>query len=224
MTSGSRFVAGLDVGDDWQDERVWPKANPSLPSLPGSPLPAEQVEEAKAMPSRQSIVRRLNFCEWVECATTWLDMAKVRACAVPPLDLAAFAGQSCIVGIDIGATESLTVVALVFRAAGRNRPRCGPRLHGGGRPPRPRAAGPAAVRRLGRGRPSHTDARPDRAARTGPGLHPRRGHADPDPGDRLRRLGRGRAGAVARGATASPSSRSTSHRRASPRPAESSSA
>jgi phage terminase large subunit-like protein len=29
------FVAGLEVGDDWQDERVWPKANPSLPALPG---------------------------------------------------------------------------------------------------------------------------------------------------------------------------------------------
>ena len=110
------FIAGLDVGDDWQDETVWPKANPSLPALPGVRYLREQVEEAKAMPSRQSIVRRLNFCEWVESASTWLDMQKVRACAVPSLDLAAFAGQSSVVGVDIGTTESLTVVAVVIRA------------------------------------------------------------------------------------------------------------
>jgi phage terminase large subunit-like protein len=109
------FVCGLDAGDDWQDPAVWPKANPSLPTLPGVRYLREQVEEAKAMPSRQSMVRRLNFCEWVEAATTWLDMAKVRACAVPALDLRAVAGQPCVIGIDIGTTESLTVVALAFR-------------------------------------------------------------------------------------------------------------
>jgi phage terminase large subunit-like protein len=110
------FVAGLDPGDAWQDEAVWPKANPSMPALPGLRYLREQVEEAKAMPSRQSIVRRLNFCEWVESASAWLDMQKVRACAVPSLDLAAFSGQSGVVGIDIGTTESLTVVAVVIRA------------------------------------------------------------------------------------------------------------
>ena len=25
------FVAGLDVGDDWQDERVWPQGEPVAP-------------------------------------------------------------------------------------------------------------------------------------------------------------------------------------------------
>jgi phage terminase large subunit-like protein len=111
------FVASLDAGDDWQDTRVWPKANPSLPALPGLRYLREQVEEAQAMPSRQSIVRRLNFCEWVETATAWLDLTKVRACARTALELSAVAGQPCVVGLDIGTTESLTVVALVFRAA-----------------------------------------------------------------------------------------------------------
>jgi phage terminase large subunit-like protein len=110
------FVCGLEVGDDWTDERVWARANPSMPTLPGLRYLREQVEEAKAMPSRQSIVRRLNFCEWVESAMTWLDLAKVRACAQPALDLDVVSGQRCVVGLDIGTTESLTVVALVFRA------------------------------------------------------------------------------------------------------------
>lgn len=110
------FVAGLDVGDDWQDERGWLKANPSMPTLPGLRYLREQVEEAKAMASRQSIVRRLNFSEWVESSSVWIDMDAFRDCAVPALDVAAFAGQPVVLGLDIGATDSMTVVAVLQRA------------------------------------------------------------------------------------------------------------
>lgn len=108
-------IASLDEADDWRDEACWPKANLSLPALPGARYLREQVAEAEAMPSRQSIVRRLNFCEWVEAASAWLDMAKLRECATPSLDLAAFQGQACYLGLDIGTTESMTVCALCFR-------------------------------------------------------------------------------------------------------------
>ena len=67
------------------------------------------------MPARESIVRRLNFSVWTESGNPWLDMTKVRACHRPDLDLGDFAGQPCVLGLDLGATESMTVVALVFR-------------------------------------------------------------------------------------------------------------
>jgi phage terminase large subunit-like protein len=110
------YVCGLDAGDDWQDPTVWPKANPSLPTLPGVRYLREQITEAAAMPARQSIVRRLNLCEWVESSSIWLDMAAVRECAAPALDVAAFARQPVVLGVDIGATDSMTVVALLHRA------------------------------------------------------------------------------------------------------------
>jgi phage terminase large subunit-like protein len=110
------FVCGLDAGDDWQDERVWPKANPSLPALPGLRYLREQITEAAAMPARQSIVRRLNLCEWVEASSVWIDMAAFRECAAPALDGAVFAGQSVVLGLDIGTTDSMTVVAMLHRA------------------------------------------------------------------------------------------------------------
>lgn len=111
------FIASLDVGDDWRDEAVWPKANPSLPQLPGLRYLKEQIAEAAAMPARQSIVRRLNLTEWVEASPVWIDMAAFRECARPELDVAAFAGQSVVLGLDIGATDSMTVVAVLHRAA-----------------------------------------------------------------------------------------------------------
>ena len=66
------YVCGLDEGDDWKDEAVWPKANPLL----GTAIPLkylrEQVREAVGMPAKQNIVRRLNFCEWTEADAAWL--------------------------------------------------------------------------------------------------------------------------------------------------------
>jgi phage terminase large subunit-like protein len=109
------FIASLDLADDWHDERVWPKPNPSLPQLPGLRYLREQVREAEGMPARESIVLRLNFGHWTEAGTPWLNMEQVRACATPGLDLADFAGRAGVIGIDLGTTESITVVALLFR-------------------------------------------------------------------------------------------------------------
>ncbi len=58
------FVCSLDEKDDpFKDESCWPKANPSLQDadLPGMKYIREQVVEAKGMPSKEAIVRRLNF-------------------------------------------------------------------------------------------------------------------------------------------------------------------
>ena len=58
------FVAGLDQGDDWRDGAVWEKANPLLDVSITRKHSREQVRQAVGMPAKQSIVRRLNFCEW----------------------------------------------------------------------------------------------------------------------------------------------------------------
>ena len=72
------YVCGLDEADNWQDERVWPKANPSLPALPGARYLREQIAEAAAMPARQAIVQRLNLYKWTESSSVWIDMAAFR--------------------------------------------------------------------------------------------------------------------------------------------------
>ena len=66
------FVAGLDKGDDWRDEAVWEKANPLLDVSITRKYLREQVRRAVGMPAKQSIVRRLNFCEWTEGEAGWL--------------------------------------------------------------------------------------------------------------------------------------------------------
>ena len=60
--------------DDWKVEGPhYLKANPNLGvTIPWSYL-REQVREAIGMPSKRNIVRRLNFCEWTDLVTIWIQ-------------------------------------------------------------------------------------------------------------------------------------------------------
>jgi phage terminase large subunit-like protein len=108
------YVCALDTEDDWHDEAVWPKANPSLGTvLPISYL-REQVREAEGMPAKENIVKRLNFCIWTEQADRWLDIALWDACPVTPHKLEDFAGASCMAGLDGASTQDLFALVLLF--------------------------------------------------------------------------------------------------------------
>ena len=99
--------------DDWTDERVWTKANPLLDlALPRQYL-REQVEEALAMPSKQAIVKRLNFSLWTSASVRWLPPDAWAACGVR-VDPIALRGRSCIAGLDLSETHDLSALVLLF--------------------------------------------------------------------------------------------------------------
>lgn len=99
--------------DQWDDERVWLKANPGLDTILPAKYLREQVHEAKGMPSKESIVKRLNFCLWTEAAVHAIPMDAWDACRTE-IDHEALKGQECYAGLDIGATSDFTAFALLF--------------------------------------------------------------------------------------------------------------
>jgi phage terminase large subunit-like protein len=107
------YVCGLDRGDDWRDPKVWLKANPNFGVSVTDKYLSEQVKKAEGMPAYASKVRRLNFCEWVDAATPWIDGDKWRACEGEP-DLAQYRGSRCWAGLDLSARNDLTALAVVF--------------------------------------------------------------------------------------------------------------
>jgi phage terminase large subunit-like protein len=107
------YIAGLDEGDDWTDERVWPKANPNLGVSVTLKYLREQVREAVGMPSKQNVVRRLNFCEWTEQDERWIDMALWDQGAAA-IDVAALRGRTCYAGLDLAKVNDLSALALLF--------------------------------------------------------------------------------------------------------------
>lgn len=110
------YVCALDEGDDpFKDERCWGKANPSLKhGLPGLKYLREQVVQARGMPSKESLVRRLNFCEWVDAETPWLPKEAWFGCEDRDFDPDLLVGRRCYGGLDLSSTQDLTALDLEF--------------------------------------------------------------------------------------------------------------
>ena len=104
------FVCSLDERDDpFADESCWPKANPSLQDadLPGMKYIREQVVEAKGMPSKEAIVRRLNFCQWTDAESPWIS-GEVWRGAQRDFDWQDLRGRRAVAGLDLSSTTDLT--------------------------------------------------------------------------------------------------------------------
>lgn len=103
-----------DKCDDWKNEKVWIKANPGLGTILPVKYLREQVAEAIGMPSKENIVRRLNFCEWTEQSVRWLSMQSWDECNLGPVALEDFAGRECWAGLDLASTEDIAALVLLF--------------------------------------------------------------------------------------------------------------
>ena len=104
------YVCSLDENDDpFADEDCWLKANPSLQDadLPGMKYIREQVVEAKGMPSKEAIVRRLNFCQWTDAESPWIS-GEVWRGAQRDFDWQDLRGRRAVAGLDLSSTTDLT--------------------------------------------------------------------------------------------------------------------
>ena len=106
------YIAAIDDGDDYTDERVWPKANPLLDVSVTRRYLREQVQEARDMPPKAALVQRLNFCIWNEASVGAIEMTKWDAepCQRPgefP------AGAECYGGLDMSTTTDLSAWILL---------------------------------------------------------------------------------------------------------------
>jgi phage terminase large subunit-like protein len=108
------YVCALDDGEDpFRDEACWTKANPSLGVTFGPKYLREQVTQARGMPAKEAIVRRLNFCEWTDAAAPWIDRDLWDACEAD-FDPDELIGLPCWGGLDLSAKRDLTSLAVCW--------------------------------------------------------------------------------------------------------------
>ncbi|PIT43397.1 terminase [Snodgrassella alvi] len=108
------YICSLDEGDDpLEDESCWCKSNPSLQEsdLPGMKYLRGQIIGARGMPSKESIVRRLNFCEWVGALNPWISIDVWKEQKLD-FDWRTLRGRRAWGGLDLSSTTDLT--GLVF--------------------------------------------------------------------------------------------------------------
>jgi len=99
--------------DDWQDEAVWHKANPALGDFRSLEEMRRSFMEAKEMPARENVVRRLYLNQWTSAETLWISTQKWAACeqAFTPADLT---GCRCFGGLDLSSTTDISGFAAIF--------------------------------------------------------------------------------------------------------------
>lgn len=108
---------GCSNCDSWLDEDVWIKANPNLGVSIRKGYLRELVTEAVAMPSKQGIVMRLNFCFWTQGENRAIGAQAWRKCAGEGAEdpvawrkrkLEQSKGLKCYGGVDLACTDDLT--------------------------------------------------------------------------------------------------------------------
>ncbi len=106
-------IYGAEESDDWTDEKVWKKANPSL----GITVDIEKVKDAcdsaKQNPAEENTFRQLRLNQWVKQEKRWMPMLRWDACKneFNPDDLK---GRVCYGGLDLSSTLDITAFVLVF--------------------------------------------------------------------------------------------------------------
>ena len=109
------IVYGLDDGDDWTTENALVKANPNWgisvrPEILG-PLQAKAMQ----LPSAVNNFKTKHLNEWVNADTAWMDMRAWDACGDSSLDIEAFTGQPCWVGLDLASKTDIAALMLMFQ-------------------------------------------------------------------------------------------------------------
>jgi phage terminase large subunit-like protein len=114
------FAANDD--DDWRDEAVWRKANPSLGLSPTIAFLRREAALAVDNPRAEAHFKCYHLNQWVDGTARWLNVKKWDACTEGrdgwkryPEELK---GRRCFLAFDVSSTRDVTALVLVFPPEG----------------------------------------------------------------------------------------------------------
>jgi len=116
------YIAALDEGDDWQDEKNWAKANPNLAVFGINKLRPDATK-AKADPSSLNDFLQKHLNQWTAQKTSWLPVGTWKrntqvetghTIAARNAALEALKGRRCFGGLDLAETIDMAAMCLLF--------------------------------------------------------------------------------------------------------------
>lgn len=108
-------IYSLDEGDDWEDEKNWPKPNPNLGvSVDAATLKAK-IEKAFVTPADIPNIKIKHMNMWIAEAQAFFNQDIWDSCADPTLKFEDFKDRSCRMGLDLASHVDITSYAMIFR-------------------------------------------------------------------------------------------------------------
>ena len=124
-------IFAVDQEDDWNDEAIWPIANPSLGISPTMQFLRREAALAADNPRAEAHFRCYHLNQWIDAVTRWLSLKKWDACVsdkdgwrtytveegesfAEKMMAAGLAGRRCFGAFDISSTDDITALVWVF--------------------------------------------------------------------------------------------------------------
>jgi phage terminase large subunit-like protein len=99
--------------DDWQDEQIWKKANPSFAVTFTERDFRQAFREAVESPVKENAFKRYRLNIWTEQANRWIQMHRWDDCA-EVVHADSRRGQDCYAGLDLSSTQDTSALVLFF--------------------------------------------------------------------------------------------------------------
>ena len=103
----------IDKDDDWKDESVWVKANPSLGITVSYDYMRSQIRSAINTPSNEVSIKTKNLNMWCQSKDVWIPSEYIDDVSMP-VDLADFEDEVCYDGVDLSSVSDLTSFSIMF--------------------------------------------------------------------------------------------------------------
>jgi len=114
------IIYAADKEDDWRDEKVWRKVNPSIDSI----VPIEKLRhhynQVRNIPARENNFRRFRLNQGVAQLVRWMPMNEWDECGGKRLNPETLYGRKCYGGLDLSSTTDVAAFALVFPPEGED--------------------------------------------------------------------------------------------------------
>jgi len=105
------YAAGED--EDWLDEKVWRKANPSLGVTLKLEYLRNEARRAELTPAYQNTFRRLHLNQWTQQESRWLPLKAWNGCE-QQVNLRLLEGAECYGGLDLASSSDIASFVLCF--------------------------------------------------------------------------------------------------------------
>lgn len=106
-------IYGVGEDEDWTDENVWRKANPSLGITVDIDKLRIACNSARQNPAEENLFRQLRLNQWVKQSVRWMPMEAWDKCSFA-VDPDSLNGRVCYGGLDLSSTTDMTAFVLVF--------------------------------------------------------------------------------------------------------------
>ena len=107
------MVYSLDENADWENEKNWFKVNPSLNHTVPIERVREAYKEAKQMPAKINLFKRLRLNQWTSQDVKWMDIIKWDE-SDGKVEADELKSKVCYAGLDLSSTTDISAFILLF--------------------------------------------------------------------------------------------------------------